>query len=207
MGLFHFKRRTEMKIFEVATDFDNYDVCGLNKEACRKLFNLEHLEDWELYFDFDGSSQSNKWWPRVMERFNEKPKLGDYISKLGGEVIILEKKAIEKLKPLMSNVEILPLICDFGDYRAINVMDVIDCINYEKSDFKQFSAKPANWEDWRPRIMRFIKYEFIKEKIEGYNIFKIIDKPQSAIFVNETFVNSVKEHGITGFAFKLVWKG
>jgi len=54
--------------------------------------------------------------------------------------------------------------------------------------------------------MYFEKYVFLKEKIEGYNVFKIIDSPKSAIFVNEIFVDSVEKQGITGFKFDLVWQ-
>jgi hypothetical protein len=53
--------------------------------------------------------------------------------------------------------------------------------------------------------MYFKKYEFVKEKIEGYNLFKIIDSRRSAIFANEVFVESVEKQGITGFKFELVW--
>ena len=188
-----------MKIYEVNFS-DEYDVCGIDFEACRLISKVER---YDMYFNFDGSSKEKSWWPRIMERLNEAPKLGDYISHLDGDVIILEKKAIDKLKPIMGNIEILPLKCPFGDYWAINVLDVLKCIDYEKSEFDLLSDE---LEDGRPDIMCFSKYEFIKEKIQGYNIFKIIDKPGSAIFVNDTFVDEVKKHGITGFQFDLVWQ-
>jgi hypothetical protein len=78
-----------MKIYEVNAEFDNFDTCGIDYEACKKL---RDIPDYDMMFHFDGSSQTKKWWPRVMERHNEKPKLGDYISKLSGEVMIIEKK-------------------------------------------------------------------------------------------------------------------
>lgn len=189
-----------MKIYEVDADFDNFDVCKIDYEACKKL---RDIPDYDMMFNFDGSSQTKNWWPRVMERHNDKSKLGGYISKLGGDVMILEREAIDKLKSLMGNIEVLPLKCDFGDYWAINVLDVLECVDYKKSEFVLLSDE---LEDGRPRIMYFSKYQFIKEKIEGHNVFKIIDTPKSAIFVNETFVNEVVKHGITGFKFELVWQ-
>ena len=188
-----------MKIYEVNFS-DKYDVCGIDFDACRLIYKLD---DYDMMFHLGGHKTKN-WWPRIMERFNEAPKLGDYISKLDGDVIILEKKAIDKLKPIMGNVEILPLKCPFGNYWAINILDVLKCIDYKKSEFDLLSDE---LEDGRPDIMCFSKYEFIKEKIQGYNLFKIIDKPQSAIFVNEVFVDEVKKHNITGFQFDLVWQG
>ena len=178
-----------MRIYKVTSDFNKYDVCGINIEACRKAFNLKHLDDWDIYFSLDGSPQTKNWWPRVMERLHGgKRKLGDYIDDLRGGAIILENAAIEKLKPVMSNIEILPLKCSFGDYWAINVIDVLECIDYEKSEFILLSDDLI---EGRPRIMHFTKYVFNKERIEEYNVFKIVDEPKSAIFVSDIFVESV----------------
>jgi len=192
-----------MRIYKVTSDFKKYDVCGINIKRCRKAFNLKHLYDWDVYFSLDGTSQAINWWPRVMERlYGGKRKLGDYIDDLRGGTIILENAAIEKLKPVMGNIEILPLKCDFGDYWAINVMDVRECIDYKKSEFTLLSDDLI---EGRPRIMYFSKYWFIKEQIEGFNVFKIIDEPKSAVFVSDIFVESVKKHRVTGFVFELVW--
>lgn len=191
-----------MRIYEIKADFDNFDICLLNHEACRKKYDLTHLTGTQLYFNFDGSSRSENWWPRIMERDGANLKLGDYISSLSSDALILERKAIDKLNGLMGNIEILPLECDFGDYLVINIMDVLECIDYEKSEFELLSDKIV---DGRPRISHFKHYEFIKDKIDGYNVFKIIDIRKSGIFVNDIFVDSVEKQGITGFKFELVW--
>ena len=189
-----------MRIYKLTGDFKKYDVCGIDFDACRKE---RDIPNWDMMFHFDGSPQSTNWWPRIMERHNKRPKLGDYIDKLSGETIILEKKAVDKLKPIMGNIEILPLKCDFGDYWAINIMDVLECIDYEKSDFMLLSDELV---DGRPHILRFNKYEFIKEKTEGKSIFKIVDTCKTEIFANDTFIENVNKQGITGFAFELVWQ-
>ena len=54
--------------------------------------------------------------------------------------------------------------------------------------------------------MRFIKYAFFPDVITGHHMFKIPDKAKSIIYVDEVFVNAVKEHKITGFKFDLVWE-
>lgn len=191
-----------MKIYSVRLDYDNYDACRIDYEACA----LEHsdIEDYDMMFNMDGSSKKDSWWPRIIKRYNDNPQLGDYTATTSsGETMIIERKAIEKLKPLMGNIEVLPLKCDFGDYWAINVLDVLKCIDYEESEFMLLSDEI---QDGRPRIMYFEKYSFKPDAIKGFNIFKIIDAPMSGIFANEVFVNAVKENAITGFEFKLLWE-
>lgn len=121
-----------MKIYKINADFDHYDSCRIDYEACAR----EHeFGENELLIDFDGTSKAEGWWPRIMVRDFDKP-LGDYIDKISGDVIILERRAIEKLRPLMGEVEVLPLECDFGDYWAINVLTVLECIDHEKAEYK-----------------------------------------------------------------------
>lgn len=188
-----------MKIYEINADFDHYDSCHIDYDACAR----EHeFGECDLLIDFDGSSQAKGWWPRIIVRNFDNP-LGTYINKISGDVIIMEQQGIQKLAGLLGPVEILPLECDFGDYWAINVMTVLECIDYTASRFKLLSTELRNG---RPRVMRFEKYEFIPEKIEGHHVFKIIDKPKSMIFVDDVFVEAVENFGITGFKFDLVWE-
>lgn len=190
-----------MKIYSVHADHDKYDACIINFEACAK----EHpnLTNYEMMFMLDGRSVASEWWPRKMERYNELP-LADYISKLSGDVLIMRREAIEKLRPLFGNIEVLPIDCDFGDYWAVNVMDVLDCIDYDMSEFKRFAQKDPNV---LPRIMIFRKFAFRPEQIRGHHVFKIIDQPKSHIFVDEVFMEEIEKQNITGFKCKLVWEG
>lgn len=188
-----------MKVYKISADFAHYDSCKIDYAACA---HKHQFDENELLIDFDGTPQAKSWWPRIMVRNHDNP-LGDYVNKISSDVIILERKAIEKLRDIMGKVEILPLECDFGDYWAINVLAVLECIDREKSMYKTFSKSLRNG---RPKIMRFIKYAFLQEVICGHHIFKNADEPKSAIFVDEVFVNTVNEHGITGFKFDLVWE-
>ena len=192
-----------MRIYKVNADFKRYDSCSVDYDACA----VEHeFGKNELLIDFDGTSKADGWWPRIMVRNFDSPKkkLGDYINKISSDVVILEKKALEKIRPIMGDVEVLPLACDFGDYWAINVLSVLACIDYEKSEYEVFSTN--SFVNGHPRVMYFRKYEFQRDAVGDHHMFKIIDEPKSAIFVDEVFVNAVKEHKITGFEFELVWE-
>lgn len=188
-----------MKVYSLKADFDNYDVCHVDYDYCAKFHSFGENE---LLISFDGTSKKDGWWPRRMFRENEK-KLGDYISKIGSDVIIMRKKSIEMLEPVMGNIEVLPLDCDFGDYWAINVLDVLDCIDYEKSKFKRFPQTPTNP---NPRIMLFEEFAFVKEAIQGHHVFKIKDQPKSHMFVDDLFVEMVERNAISGMKFIPVWE-
>lgn len=186
-----------MTIFRVSAEHDKYDACYIDYDAGRNGVPFD-----EKPFFFDGTAQLAGWIPFKINRYNELP-LGDYVSKLSGDIIIMEKKAIDVLLPFLGNAEILPLLCDFGNYWAINVITVLDAIDYENSVFKNF---PSGSRNGHPRVMFFRKYEFIPEEIAEYHMFKIADMPKSAIFVDDVFVKTVEENGITGFKFDLVWE-
>jgi len=188
-----------MKIFEVNADLDKYDACVANY---KKMQLCGKLKTGEQALDFDGTSRINGWWPREMKRFNERP-LGDYISNLIRGVIIMEKGAIDKLSPVMENVEILPLKCKFGDYWAVNILTVLDCLDYEKCDGIKMSSESFGDD---PVIIYFTKYCFIPDRVKDRVLFKIFGHEKSGIYANELFVKEVELQGITGFRFEQIWE-
>jgi len=180
-------------IFKLDSDSKNYDSCFMdtsNPTGSKRPFALE------------GISQGQNWLPRKTKRYNELP-LGDYITHIGSDAIIVEYQAIKKLRPWMGNVEVLPLDCDFGDYRLINILDVLTCVDYKHSEYISFGDTHP---DGRPRIMTFNRIAFFPESIKGHHLFKIVDLPKSVIYADEVFVNAVKINNITGFLFKKVWE-
>ena len=72
--------------------------------------------------------------------------------------LILNKKAVDTLDDLIEGqVEILPLKHPSENYYAINVINVLDCIDYE-------NAEPNDWGG-------FDNWAFIEEKIENQTYF------------------------------------
>jgi len=188
-----------MIIYKLGANHDEFDACQVEYHVTNSNITTRKRP-----FRFDGSPQKELWKPAKVTRYNEMP-LGDYISKLSNDAIIMRKTAIEKIRGIAGSIEVLPLDCDFGDYRLINVLDVIDCVDYENSDYDTFSTS-ANF-DGRPKIMTFNQISFFAEKIKGHHLFKIIDLPKSVIYVDDVFVTTIAEHRITGFAFEKVWEG
>ena len=127
------------------------------------------------------------------------PKKGLKLSNAPGfSIPVFDKKALDILLPMVENeIEVLPLLCEEREFFAINVIKVLDCVDYDKSKYRTFRDGK--------RIMAFEKYTFKLDDIKGSNIFKIIDEPRRKPFVSDEFRDKVLETGLTGFKFKLVW--
>ena len=191
-----------MKIYEIGADYDHYDTCVIDLKALK-------IEDAQvttgLFFNFDGSESADIWWPRPMERLHKRRrKLGDFISSYDSGAMILERQAIEKLSPVLGRIEILPLLCPFGDYRCVNVLGTVDCLDYENSEFSAFDYPNP---DGTPRVIMFQKYAFIPERLQGSHVFRLANTPKGGLYADDVFVEEVAKHGITGFEFNLLWEG
>ncbi|MBE5886450.1 MAG: hypothetical protein E7284_08630 [Lachnospiraceae bacterium] len=174
-----------MKIWILDCDVDNYENLTWKKEL-----DIDYIQS------FDGAEKIKDWNPMQVKRmydrvFSNTPGLSPHIP-------VFDDKAICVLRNLLiGNAEILPLDCEDGSFYAINVINVIDCIDYEKSTYKTFRDGK--------RIMRFTKYVFKHEKIKGVNLFKIKDEPLKRPFVSDEFKQTVEKNNLLGFKFKLAW--
>jgi len=176
-----------MKIYRLRFLVDDYD-------------NLIPYKHWDIdeILSFDGRNQTKNWKPLKVVRMEpgKKLPLGDAP---GFNIAVFSKKAVDILYPIIKNdVEILPLDFDEGEFYVINVTTVLDCIDYKNSSYKTFKNSDE--------VMFFYNYSFKENIIENKNIFKIIDESRSKPFVSEEFVKLVKESGLQGFKFKLVYE-
>lgn len=173
-----------MKIWHISADVNNYNnIVTTNKNDSDKL-------------EFNGGHLLDRWQTMKVKEIRTK-KEGDYPSLLPN-IPVLSEKALNVLQELIEpSVEVLPLSCGRKTYNAINVVDVIDCINYKKSEYRTFASSG--------RIMLFTKYSFIPDLIREKHIFKIIDEPGRRPFVSDKFKQLVEENGLLGFEFDLVW--
>lgn len=179
-----------MKIWKLGTDANHYDNITFTNE-----------EDWSLLlfdnkYPFDGRRLADLWTPLKIEII-EVRKESDTPS-LSPGVPILSERALKILGDLLKgSVEILPLNSTHGRYSAINVVDVVDCVDYDKAKFTRFKSSG--------RIMKFEKYVFKSELVKNKNIFKIVDETRRSPFVSDEFRDRVLENGLRGFDFQLVW--
>lgn len=157
-------------------------------------------EEWiEFGSKFVGKSIKDNWTPLKIKLIEHGGKLkkGD-IPYLSPGVPIFSKKAINVLNEYLSkNTEILPIDFNGDEYSLINVINLLDGIDYKNSVIEYYSDKK--------RIMAFDKYAFIKEKVENQHIFKIVELPRADVFISDEFRNKVIESGLEGFKFVEVW--
>lgn len=177
-----------MKIYKLRFDVDNYE-------------NLEPLEDIsiETFQMFDGTSHIESWNKMRVKKMNSEKemRMGDAP---GFIIPVFSKKATDILMPLIKNdVELLPIECEGIEMSGINVLSVINAVDYEKSEYKTFRDGK--------RILAFQKYCFKPEIVGKRNIFKIPDEKRREAFVSEKFYNAVLENGLEGFKIELVWEG
>lgn len=117
----------------------------------------------------------------------------------GFTIPVFSKSALGILKPLIKNsIEELDLQYPEADYYGINVISVLNVIDYTKSEYKMYSDGK--------RIMAFQKYAFRScDELIQNNIFKIVDEPRRRVFVSDKFKQTVEDNNLTEFKFKLVW--
>lgn len=175
-----------MKIWQLNFDLDKYD----NLIPIRE-FTVEEIQS------FDGRSHLKQWKPIQVKRME--PEKGLELSDAPGFIFpVFSRRALNCLEPLINkNVEILPLDFDEKEYFGINIITVLDAIDYEKSIYKTYRDGK--------RIMAFKKYDFLPDVIKGIPIFKILDEKTRYAFVSDEFKQIVEKNELIGFSFKLVW--
>lgn len=178
-----------MKIWELRVDADKfYCLTLVNDQEWNKFANM-----------FDGRKLEASWEPFDVRIIDEKKrkKMGDALY-LSPNVPVLNLKALDAINDLIqSYVEILPLYSENGVLYALNVINIIDCIDYENAEFERYPDTG--------KIMWCKKYAFNKEALEGQHIFKTIDTPRSRALVSDEFRDRVQNKKLKGFEFVEVW--
>jgi hypothetical protein len=108
----------------------------------------------------------------------------------------LSKKAVEILIPLLgNNVQLLPLKHPTFEYFRLNVLQVIDAIDYEKSTFRKLP---------NGKLLTVKEYVFKPDCLMGIDIFK---DPYftTNVYVSDRFRQTVLDNKLTGFDFIELW--
>lgn len=176
-----------MKIWQLYFDVDKYDNLIPVKE-----FSVDEIQS------FDGQRKKNTWVPLPVKRMEPEKEL-ELSDAPGFTIPVFSKRALGVLYPMIQDsVEILELQFSEKEFYGINIISVLDVIDYSKSKYRTFSDGK--------RIMAFQKYAFkMCEELKETNIFKIVDEKKRRAFVSDKFKQTVEENNFTGFKFRLVW--
>lgn len=173
-----------MRIWLLKLDVDKYNSF--------KGYDIEE----ELDIRFFGSSLLSNWNTPTIEAYYKKRKIAD-VSDFSSGAPLFNEKAVSMLEEfLKAKAELLPAYYEGNKYYVVNVINVIDALDYEKSEFVRFDTGA---------IMYCTKYFFKSEIVENQHIFKIPLCNYIDIFVSDEFKKQVEEFKLKGFIFVEVW--
>lgn len=180
-----------MKFYYYTCDADHYGYMRFTQ-------TYTHENGFPISGQFDkGQSISSSWQPATMEANTSQGPLSDFPVRPMGPPI-LSCKAWNVLQPLISGaVKALPVETPSGTYLALNVLDIIDCLDYEKSEFTYYPASMNGG------IHRMVKCQLDPSLIGGRPIFKIPERMTQAI-VSEEFKDKVTSASLKGLDFSQV---
>lgn len=195
-----------MKYYELVYDHDGDDK--KNNIYIMALFpNIQ--EDIDRY-DIDIENEFITNWD-INNEFGYDPKDGymysDCLANVYSWMIVSEKsKNIFDKYIHSNNLQILPIkIKDIvseqkTNYFVLHVMDVIDALDLEHSDYFEIQLDEYGYEDEEKIRLIVAKYALKKDIIKGHHIFKV-KKDNIRIFVSEEIKNEIEKNNLVGFCF------
>lgn len=177
-----------MKVYQWGSEKDKYDS-----------FTFPNREELHQFFDpyFDGTMIGDNWGAVHIETYKSRKKCD--CTGIGRKYPIFSDRAIKVLHPyLESHVEVLPLIHPTESYYAVNVIRLVDALDYDKASLKFVEGHPDFIEEVH-------QYAFKPELVAQYPIFKIPEFKRLYVFVTDTFKEAVEASGLKGFKFELLW--
>jgi len=190
-----------MKVYKFDENADKYQsfMDDLTEEEVEK--NLATV------YRFDGTSKKDIWkQPKGLYIANPMKERGNFFH-LGCQ-IAMDQHAYTVLKDIMDGCcELLPFTFENETYYAINIINVIDCYDYEKGKYEYWKNNTSK-ED----IIGIKKYVFNPSNFNKKSIFKD-NFTMVRNFTYEGFLpNPEKEfkylyekHGLKGLTFRLLW--
>ena len=187
-----------MRIYRMKADLDEKNVSFLD------------LLDQEAFMKFNkelrrGLPVSDEFRFVKLERDKSKTRETEFMdcSKLWitTGIVLFNQKAKDCLEGVFGDyVEFVPAKYQDDIYYIVNVLNIIDGLNYEKSEFEKL-------DDGRPYSIN--KFSLRPNIVNNISIFKLFleDRIYSTeIFVSQEVKDIVEENGLTGFSFEEVWR-
>ena len=173
-----------MSIWEIVPDSNKYDRLDPVVDAG------DHIAFINM---FVGRPISNSWLP-IEVKIDSADFPSDFPSLPGGMPPVFTEKALYVLNPLIQNcIEALPLRNQSMALFAINVLDVIDCLDHEHS---QLVRSPSSG-----KVLMIKRYSFYDRCTDNHEIFKIPEMLMNHIYVGDKFKSVVEDNKLGGLRF------
>ncbi|MGF7046897.1 hypothetical protein J2T13_001399 [Paenibacillus sp. DS2015] len=107
---------------------------------------------------------------------------------------VISERVKEVIAPVVSNeTEILPLIHDDLNLHVLNIINVLDCVDWERTDSRRY--KDGSWAD-------FNKLVFDLNRIpDNTYMFKIKEVATVTVYVTEAFKYLIESNNLKGLDF------
>ncbi|WP_339166461.1 DUF1629 domain-containing protein [Paenibacillus sp. FSL R5-0341] len=179
-----------MKIWKVTADNSSMGVTSYSKDQ-----NLEKTTLKTTDVDFTGESMKHRWESGLLLT-RRKGRTKDIVH-FDGLTPCFGQKTKKIIEPLIDGlVEFLPVQNNDTDLYLVNVINVIDALDLEKSDYSTFEG----------RLMHINEYVFKPEiDYSQHPIFKVTQRPGSFPVVTDDFRNLILSSNLKGFEFIELW--
>lgn len=170
-----------MEIYYYMPDSDNFQYAMLDDE-----------NDWNIItYGFNGHSLKESW--RPIRMYLEKIGQRTSFPGLSMRVPAVTLHAWEIVKPFVSaEVEALPLDCREEPLIALNVTNVVDCLDLAHSKVKRFGDGS---------IMEIEEYAFKDNCINNFYMFVLRELPLSGLLITERFREIIERNQLQGLKF------
>jgi hypothetical protein len=158
--------------------------------------NSEESSGHPISTNFKGQSKREEWWPIKIDTLYRN-KYTDFPHFIIGQPMVSDKVK-QILEPYKKDeVEFLPIAHDEMDMYMVNVMNILDCVDWERSEVKWFEEE---------YFMGFNKLRFDFKKIPDHvYMFKIKETAATEVFVTETFRELIEHNHLQGLSFSVVY--
>jgi hypothetical protein len=154
---------------------------------------LQYSQDWDVIERFAGDRLAASWRPLPVEIFKAS-KRGNFPS-LIAYVPCFDEAALRALEQLLDkDIELLALKNESVSLFAINVLSLLDCLDYKKSRVERFSDDNT--------VKYITHYVFRRDIVRGHHIFKVREMPRGPVIVSEEFRSVVAKKNLKGLVFK-----
>ena len=185
-------------------------VYGMKADLAEKNVTFLGLLDHEAFMKFDqelceGLPVSDAFRFVELERNNSNPREKELMDCshvwIAVGIVLFNQKAKDCLERVFGDyVEFVPAKYQDDIYYIVNVLNIIDGLNYVKSEFEKL-------DDGRPYSIN--KFSLRPNIVNNISIFKLFleDRIYSTeIFVSQEVKDIVEANGLTGFSFEEVWR-
>ena len=145
-----------MNVWKISTKKDENIILNTTERESRKLDDF-----------LSGESMAKNWDPTLRIYVDEKTSNVEYLDALCFDMsyFVLSEKAMELFLDFAKDtIECLPFQFDKEGYMIVNPLEVVDCLDMERSDYKVYKGA-------KDTIQFYKKLYFVKGDLEGKHLF------------------------------------